>query len=506
MTMLRQVLLVSSFLLAVVLTASVPLAHSWSIDKDGSSTLGVVGSWSDTGKALLLQNRDLDWPNPGQIVKRMDGDGFSFIVETTLPYGGTGQRLNERGIAMVGTGPHDTKASSGDMSSTKISDAVMQQASSLEQAYTVMAGLVSSQGISGGGYTWIIANATAIMGIEAAGHSIAHTQVLTDGFIVYTNHFNLLTDLNGKITDCSRLRYDRISLLTNEIRKLSIDTMMNRIARDTTPLENQDCSVNITWANNQGGTTASGVLVPASDSSSVMWVTLGHPTSAIYTPVFFGTKIPTEMQEGTFFKMSESLRTKNSVTSLGQLTIVEDALFEMINELAGDRSVQRLDQIEVAARNMVLGKYVELGASRIEGEYLLSIDSISNSTNIDGIKYVFPSSRIVVSLNEGIHEIEVPSKIGISGSPTLTFNGWGDDPDAKNMRTLALTQDTSLRALYGVSESTPTTSSASETSLTSLIQPNVTREISAFYPQIGIAITIFIVLILVVVALRLRKP
>lgn len=504
MTMLRQDLLVSSFLLAVVLTASVPLTHSWSIDKDGSSTLGVVGSWSDTGKALLLQNRDLDWPNPGQVVTRMEGNGFSFIVETTLPYGGIGQRLNERGIAMVGTGPHNTKASSGDISSTKISDAVMQQASGLEQAYTVMAGLISSRGISGGGYTWIIANTTAIMGIEAAGHSIAHTQVLTDGFIVYTNHFNLLADLNGMITDCSRLRYDRIRLLTNEIRKLSTNIMMNRIARDTTPLGSQACSVNITWANNQGGTTASGVLAPASDSSSVMWVALGHPTSAIYMPVFFGTKIPTEMQEGTLFKMSESLRIKNSVTSLGQLTTVEDALFETVKELAGGQSAQRLEQSEMAARNMVVGKYVELGAIRIEGEYLLSIDSISNSTKIDGTKYVFPSSRIVVSLNEGIHEIEVPSEIVVSGSPTLAFLAWRDEPGGKSMRTLALTQDTSLRAIYGVSESTPTASRFSETS-TNLTQSNAPQELTVLYPQIGVAITIFIVIILVIVALRLRK-
>jgi len=449
------------FVLALGFLGHAPISASETA-MDGCSAFAAVGKWTTTGRAILMQNRDLEWPNAGQLVTRVQGNGFSFITETTAPYGGIGQRINERGLAMVGTDV-DTVAQAGQLSSTKISDAVMHQAANLEQAYTIMTNLISSQG-SKGGHTLIIANSTAIMGVEAAGRRVARTDILKDGVIIQTNHFNILTELNGPVTQCSRLRYDRVSQLVRANQgTLNASTVVDLIARDTMALDGF-CSVNAAWSRDSGGTTASGVLEPASDSTSVMWVALGHPTSAIYIPVFSNGPIPPEVESGRLHMMSENLRLRRS-DYLSQFMIVENALFAMTESLPPDASFEMLEQISMAARNMVLGKYIELGAPRSPNEEVLTIVSISNATHVDGIAYLFPSGRISIALGVGEHRVETPQQIPVyMGS--LTFQAWSDGT-ATSVRSVLLVSDTTLEALYllarvsvtTIAQTTPTTRS-----------------------------------------------
>lgn len=251
----------------------------------GCTSFAAVGSATQDGLSIVAQTVDERVDEVFVLSTLANLGHYRFMaVNVTYPerypnvphvYHG----LNEKGLALLTTAVPTVYSLNGWNYVQHIVE-ILENAATPDEAYRILTQNLKSHGLHDYGRTWTFSNATHVMAVETTNGVVAIVKSFTDGFIVQTNHFNVLTQYDEWIPSSSPTRFRRATdLIRGNYGKLNPSIAM-QIVRDRANGVNAICNRGSTDKDGKElGTLASSIMLP-SNTKPTMWTALGNPPCA----------------------------------------------------------------------------------------------------------------------------------------------------------------------------------------------------------------------------------
>ncbi len=280
------VVLISAFLPGVVSLIQ-PISVSGHNEFGGCTTFAAIGSATQDGRPIVLQNIDEAYSFRGEVCTISDPRYYRFMAvnltrtsnaSITNVYHG----MNEKGLALATTNVPTSKSSTRGWKFDQHVIEILRRASTPEEAYRILTLNLNLHGYNGWGRTWIFCNASHVVAAENANVTVAILKSFTDGFVVETQHFNALTEYNTmrykQVTEDSMIRFERTNeLIQKSYGKLNLDVVKEIATDRKNNLAAAICNSGDRDQNgNPMGTLASTIMLPSSVEPA-MWTALGSP-------------------------------------------------------------------------------------------------------------------------------------------------------------------------------------------------------------------------------------